>query len=126
MTVSGGTSFTTTDLDPITAHRIIYNYFNNHPLYKNKGTPILVARKETLATDHIRGHLDEIKHFYGGTPEYSSLPSNIKQAVDVINNLNISLPLHKRGNSLPHVVGWESAKGFIDDILRTKKPIQDA
>ena len=105
----GCTQIGTTVLDPDTALRLLKSYF--HQTLGGTGSVILVGKKETLVGDGITAHFDEIKHYYGGTSEYSALPAHIKKAVDVINNLKIMGSLTVGEPAVPHVVGWETWDG---------------
>ena len=105
----GCTQIGTTVLDPDTALRLLKSYF--HQTFGGTGSVILVGKKETLVGDGITAHFDEIKHYYGGTSEYSALPAHIKKAVDVINNLKIMGSLAPGEPAVPHVVGWETWAG---------------
>jgi len=91
-----------TNLDPLTAVKILQGYFRSLGL-----DLILVGKKETLNTDGV-DHPDKfepIQHFYPGTQEYAALPVIIRNAVDVINGLELEGPLKLGGKPVVHVVG---------------------
>ncbi len=100
-------------LDALAAVRILQKYLRAK--YNDQGSLILVAKKETLTSDHVDhpANFDPIKHFYPGTPEYNALPVREQQAADVINNLNIKLPLRENGQRFLHVAGYAS---FTDQV----------
>ena len=95
-------------LDALAAVRILQKYLRKK--YNDQGSLILVAKKETLNSDHIDNpeKFKQIKHFYSGTQEYKELPAREQQAADFINNLNIKLPLTKNGKRFLHVAGYAS------------------
>ena len=100
-----------TGLDALAAVRILQAYLNAK--YNGQGSLILVAKKETLNSDHIDNpeKFEQIKHFYSGTPEYKALPVREQQAADVLNALQLSASLKKGGPSVPHVAGYETYLG---------------
>lgn len=100
-----------TGLDALTAVRILKEYFKSK--YGKKGLGlILVAKKESLTSDKVNHpqKFEPIKHYYPGTPEYANLPLDIKQAVDVVNALQIEGPLKPGGTPVVHVVGAATRK----------------
>ena len=95
-----------TGLDALAAVRILKEYFKSK--YGKKGLGlILVAKKETLTSDKVNHpqKFEPVQHFYPGTPEYANLPLDIKQAVDVVNALQIEGSLKPGGPPVVHVVG---------------------
>ena len=93
-----------TNLDPNTALTILKKYFNT-----KEGSVILVGKKETLTSDNVDHpeRFASIQHFYPGTQEYAALPVIIRNAVDVLNALQIKAPLKKSGGEpVVHVVGF--------------------
>ena len=100
------------DIPPITAAvRLLQAYLTNK--YGKAGSLILVAKKETLTSDHVDDPelFDQIQHFYLGAPGYSSLPSNERQAADLINAQQLTAPLKEGGPQVVHVAGYESFAG---------------
>jgi len=91
-----------TNLDPLTAVQLLQKYFRSLGL-----DLILVGKKETLNTDGVDDaeKFEPIQHFYPGTQEYTALPVIIRNAVDVINGLELKGPLKLGGKPVVHVVG---------------------
>jgi len=105
------TDKTDAKMDSLTAIRILKAYITKK--YKGAGSLILVAKRETLTSDHVEHpeKFDKIKHFYLGSPDYINLPAPVKRAAKIINALQIMRPLKEDGPLFVHVVGYESYAG---------------
>ena len=73
------------------------------------GNIVLVAKDETLKEDlelieSTYTGSDRILHYIEGNNEYDILSNNLKHAIDLINNLQITGPL--RGVDTLHIVGY--------------------
>ena len=96
-------------LTALAAVRILQAYLKKK--YNGKGSLILVGEHETLKKDGVVDHsgvFTPIKHFYKESADYKDLPPTEQQAVDVLNNLKIKLPLKKDGPLYLHVAGYAS------------------
>ena len=98
------------------AVRTLQAYFKNN--FNGEGSLILVGPRETLKRDFDASsvdytHFENIKHYDTNHNEYKLLPHNIKLAVDIINNLEISLQITPGDPFVKHIVGYESAGGQL-------------
>ena len=69
---------------------------------------VLVAPKETLQSDGINDVIngEKIYHFNADHPEYFTLPKKIRDAVDIVNNLNLKYRLKDTTDKKLHIVGY--------------------
>ena len=101
------------------AVRTLQHYFKK--TFKGEGSLILVGPRETLKNDLDASGVnytpfENIKHYEKNNTEYTEykqLPPNIKLAVDIINNLEISLQITPGDPFVKHIVGYESAGGQL-------------
>ena len=115
------------DVHPITAAvRLLQTYLTAK--YGGAGSLILVAKKETLTSDHVEHpeKFDQVKHFYSGSLDYLTLPAGERRAADLINSLRIPRQLKEDGPLVAHVVGYESFVGqqaMMEKVYGTGPPI---
>ena len=69
---------------------------------------VLVAPKETLENDGINDVIngEKIYHFDSNHAEYYSLPKKIRDAVDIVNNLQLKYKLKDSRDEKLHIVGY--------------------
>ena len=80
--------------------------------YGDSGSLILVGRHETLKSDGvICNYCDKIQHYDPTHQEYYTLPPRVRAAADVLNALQIKLPLKPGGEPVLHIAGYESFMG---------------
>ena len=90
----------------LAAVQVLQEYFSSLGL-----DMILVGKNETLIGDEINAGVahpvkfEPLQHFYPGTQEYAALPVTIKNAVDIINGLELKGPLRLGEKPVVHVVG---------------------
>ena len=100
------------DAHPLTAAlRLLQTYLTTK--YGGAGSLILVAKKETLTSDHVDHPelFDQVKHFYPNTSEYINLPASLRRAVDLINSIQYRRQVKVGGPQVVHVVGYEPFAG---------------
>ena len=94
----------------LTAVQILQEYLKAK--YGDSGSLILVGRHETLKSDGvICNYCDKIQHYDPTHQEYYTLPPRVRAAADVLNALQIRLPLKPGGEPVLHIAGYESFVG---------------
>jgi len=112
------TDKTDAKMDSLTAFRILKAYITKK--YKGAGSLILVAKRETLTSDHV-GHPEKfspIKHFYKGSLDYSYLSPIEKLAADVFEGLNEKFPLKEGGTPVLHVAGYATHQAQAQLLIK--------